>query len=71
VRAYAITALGELGDDTDVPALVAAIDDPSRVVALRAGQALRSLGAREELERLLESRRGTDRGNLAGELLSA
>jgi HEAT repeat protein len=67
VRALAATALGELGEPRDVALLVAAVDDPSRWVAIHAARALRSMSAMAELK--ARALGGDDRAELAREVL--
>jgi len=71
VRALSLDVVGELGGEADVPFVLESVDDPSRVVALHACTALRSLGATSRLEELMESRSGTDLSELAAEILYA
>lgn len=53
-RANAAWALGSLGEDGAVPALIAALDDTETWVRLRSTSALKRLKARDALPRLVE-----------------
>lgn len=53
VRAQALHALGSLGNDEDVAALVEAMDDPDPWPALYAARSARDAGGREALRRLV------------------
>lgn len=55
IRAHALSALGELADDDDIPRLEAALDDPSPWVALHAARGLYTSGAVDRLEELAAS----------------
>lgn len=68
VRAHAVTALGRLGGAADVPRLLAAMEDPSDWVAIRAAHALRSLDALPLLSDV--ARREGPRAALVREILA-
>ena len=55
VRAFGVTALGEIGDPSDVARLVAAFDDPSRWVAVHAAQSLRAMKAFDVINALAQT----------------
>jgi hypothetical protein len=67
IRAQALHALGELGGEEEIPALLEAIDDPSPWVALHAARGLREAGGERLLRRLVESDHAHAR--LAGQVL--
>lgn len=53
LRLHAVTALGRIGTQVDVPLLADALHDPSRWVARRAAWALRDLNAMDPLQKLV------------------
>ena len=67
VRSLGIAALGRIGGTADVPTLSAAIEDPSRWVAMHAAVGLRDLGALAALGQVADG--PSERANLAKEVL--
>ena len=67
IRAQALTALGMLSDEEDLPLLRRSMEDPSPWVALHAARGLREVGDREFLATLADS--DDPRAVLAGQVL--
>ncbi len=69
VRALAMSGLGEIGEERDLPMLAAGVEDPSRWVAVHAASSLKALGAFKELERIGQA--NPARADLVNEVMSA
>lgn len=67
VRAQALSAMGRLGDERDLPVLIAGMDDDSPWVALHAARGVREAGGRGVLFELAQS--DLDYSVLAGQVL--
>lgn len=67
VRAEALSALGQLGDEDEIPLLTAAMDDPSPWVALHAARGVKAAGGEAVLGEIAES--GHEHARLAGQVL--
>jgi HEAT repeat protein len=68
IRCLALTTLGELGGEEDVPLLLEAVGDPSPWVAIHAARALRAGGRTDALAALAEETAG-ERATTARQLL--
>lgn len=66
-RIHAVSALGKIGGKPDVERLMAALDDPSAWVALKAARGLRARGETDSLRALARS--GAPRASLARQML--
>lgn len=67
VRAQALSALGRVGDERELPVLLAGMDDASPWVALHAARAVRDVGGKDMLFDLAQS--SSRYGRLAGQVL--
>lgn len=67
VRAQALSAMGRLGDERDLPVLIAGMDDDSPWVALHAARGIREAGGRGVLFELAQTELGY--AALAGQVL--
>ncbi len=67
VRAQALHALGQLGDEEEIPLLTAALDDVSPWAALHAARGLKEAGGEKALAEIAESNH--EHARLAGQVL--